>query len=110
MARHLRVEFPGAIYHVTCRMIGDGRLDRSRLFVDDRVGEVRLAAPAVRFGTDVEGAVALGCGLTPAVLKLIPFHGRRVGYLGKCLGEADALAMLGSASQQIQRFQRRDLL
>ena len=23
MARHLRVEFPGAIYHVTCRMIGD---------------------------------------------------------------------------------------
>ena len=23
MARHLRVEFPGAIYHVTCRMVGD---------------------------------------------------------------------------------------
>ena len=23
MARHLRVEFPGAIYHVTCRMIGE---------------------------------------------------------------------------------------
>jgi len=36
MARHLRVEFPGAIYHVTCRMIGDGRLEHSRLFVDDR--------------------------------------------------------------------------
>lgn len=36
MARHLRVEFPGAIYHVTCRMIGDGRLDRSQLFLDDR--------------------------------------------------------------------------
>ena len=36
MARHLRIEFPGAIYHVTCRMIGDGRLDRSRLFVDDK--------------------------------------------------------------------------
>lgn len=36
MARHLRVEFPGAIYHVTCRMIGDGRLDRSRLFVDEK--------------------------------------------------------------------------
>jgi len=36
MARQLRVEFPGAIYHVTCRMIGDHRLDRSRLFVDDR--------------------------------------------------------------------------
>jgi len=23
MARHLRVEYPGAIYHVTCRMVGD---------------------------------------------------------------------------------------
>jgi putative transposase len=36
MARHLRVEFPGAIYHVACRMIGDDRLERSRLFVDDK--------------------------------------------------------------------------
>ena len=37
MARHLRVEFPGAIYHVSCRMIGDGRhLKESRLFVDDK--------------------------------------------------------------------------
>lgn len=35
MARHLRVEYPGAIYHVTCRMIGDQRLEHSRLFVDD---------------------------------------------------------------------------
>ena len=35
MARLLRVEYPGAIYHVTCRMIGDRRLDRSRLFVDE---------------------------------------------------------------------------
>ena len=35
MARHLRVEFPRAIYHVTCRMIGDRRLEHSRLFVDD---------------------------------------------------------------------------
>lgn len=32
MARHRRVKFPGAIYHVTCRMIGDSRLDQSRLF------------------------------------------------------------------------------
>ncbi len=23
MARQLRVEYPGAIYHVTCRMVGD---------------------------------------------------------------------------------------
>ena len=32
MARQLRVEFPGAIYHVTCRMLGD---TRSRLFKID---------------------------------------------------------------------------
>ena len=36
MARNLRVEDPGAIYHVTCRMIGDRRLDQSRLFVDNK--------------------------------------------------------------------------
>ena len=35
MARHLRVEFPGAIYHVSCRMVGDWRKGRERLFVDD---------------------------------------------------------------------------
>ncbi len=35
MARHLRVEFPGAIYHVTCRMVGDWRSERSQLFRDD---------------------------------------------------------------------------
>ena len=29
MARHLRVEFPGAIYHVTCRMVGDAPSLRS---------------------------------------------------------------------------------
>ena len=32
MSRHVRVEYPGAIYHVTCRMLGDAR---SRLFIDD---------------------------------------------------------------------------
>ena len=36
MARNLRVEFSGAIYHTTVRMIGDYRLDRSRLFIDDK--------------------------------------------------------------------------
>ena len=35
MARSIRMEYAGAIYHVTGRMIGDGQLDRSRLFVDD---------------------------------------------------------------------------
>jgi len=32
MARHLRIEYQGAIYHVTCRMLGDAQ---SRLFKDD---------------------------------------------------------------------------
>ena len=36
MARHLRVQFPGAIYHVTVRMLGSWRVDRSLLFRDDR--------------------------------------------------------------------------
>ena len=35
MARHLRVEFPGAIYHITCRMIGSWHADRGLLFKDD---------------------------------------------------------------------------
>jgi len=35
MARNLRIEFPGAIYHVTSRMIGDWQSERSRLFRDD---------------------------------------------------------------------------
>ena len=48
MARHLRVEFSGAIYHVTCRMIGDRRLDQSRLFVDDKDRERFVACLAER--------------------------------------------------------------
>ena len=35
MARHLRVEYPGAIYHVTCRMVGDRRSEETLLFKDD---------------------------------------------------------------------------
>ena len=35
MARHLRVEFPGAIYHVTCRMVGDWQTEKTFLFKDD---------------------------------------------------------------------------
>ena len=34
MARSLRVEFPGAIYHVTVRMVGSWVQDRLRLFCD----------------------------------------------------------------------------
>jgi REP element-mobilizing transposase RayT len=36
MARHLRGEYAGAIYHATCRMLGESRGEISRLFRDDR--------------------------------------------------------------------------
>ena len=36
MARPLRIEFPGAIHHVTSRMIGSWVGSRERLFRDDR--------------------------------------------------------------------------
>ena len=35
MARQLRIEYAGAIYHVTCRMIGDWRTEQTLLFKDD---------------------------------------------------------------------------
>jgi hypothetical protein len=35
MSRHLRVEYPGAIYHVTCRMVGNWQADKTFLFKDD---------------------------------------------------------------------------
>jgi putative transposase len=35
MARQLRVEFPGAIYHVSCRMVGSWQDDHSLLFKDE---------------------------------------------------------------------------
>lgn len=35
MARPLRIEFPGAIYHVTCRMVGDWERDRAWLYRND---------------------------------------------------------------------------
>jgi REP element-mobilizing transposase RayT len=35
MARSLRIEYPGAIYHVTSRMVGSWRDERARLFRDD---------------------------------------------------------------------------
>ncbi|MFU8780278.1 MAG: transposase, partial [Kiritimatiellia bacterium] len=35
MARQLRVEYPGAIYHVTCRMVGSWKTDKTPLFKDD---------------------------------------------------------------------------
>ena len=35
MSRYLRVEYPGAIYHVTVRMLGDWKRGQDRLFEDD---------------------------------------------------------------------------
>jgi len=35
MARMLRIQFEGAVYHVSCRMLGSWREERSRLFMDD---------------------------------------------------------------------------
>ena len=34
MARALRVQFPGAMYHVTSRMVGHWRQEHNRLFED----------------------------------------------------------------------------
>ena len=36
MARPLRIHYPGAIYHVTGRMLGNARDQRDRQFRDDR--------------------------------------------------------------------------
>ena len=36
MARALRVQYPGAIYHVTGRMVGGWRDERLRLFRDSK--------------------------------------------------------------------------
>lgn len=36
MARALRVEFPGAIYHATCRMLGSWRTEPTYLFTDEQ--------------------------------------------------------------------------
>ena len=35
MARQLRVEYPGAICHVTCRMVGDWKTEKTFLFKDE---------------------------------------------------------------------------
>jgi len=40
MARHLRVEYPGAIYHVTVRMLGSWEDERTLLFRDDNDREL----------------------------------------------------------------------
>lgn len=48
MARHLRVEYPGAIYHVTVRMLGSWPEDGCRLFRDNNDRERLLDRLAER--------------------------------------------------------------
>ena len=50
MARHLRVEFPGAIYHVAIRMLGDWKKEENLLFEDDADRERFLSRLADRVG------------------------------------------------------------
>jgi len=62
MARHLRVEFSGAIYHVTCRMIDDRRLDQSRLFYRVRAGIWGNEREAQTEDEAVSGIYGMGIG------------------------------------------------
>ena len=48
MARPLRLEYPGAVYHVTCRMVGSWRAERARLFADEADHERFLEALSER--------------------------------------------------------------
>ena len=48
MARHLRVEYPGAIYHVAVRMLGSSPDDGCRLFRDNNDRERFLSRLAER--------------------------------------------------------------
>ena len=48
MARALRMEYAGALYHVACRMVGSWRTDRARLFVDEADYERFLEALSER--------------------------------------------------------------
>ena len=64
MARHLRVEYPGAIYHVTCRMVGDWRKEKSLLFRDD--------ADRERFIEQLSKATGAGTNAR-AWRRLLPF-------------------------------------
>ncbi len=48
MARALRMEYPGAVYHVTCRMVGSWQAERARLFADEADHERFLEALSER--------------------------------------------------------------
>ena len=53
MARPLRIEFPGAIYHVSSRMLGSWQQSRDQLFEDKRDRErflQRLSEGVTDFG------------------------------------------------------------
>ena len=60
MARPLRISFPGAIYHVTGRMLGSWRDDRDALFRDNRDRE-RFLERLGQSVEDHEGRLYLYC-------------------------------------------------
>ena len=60
MARQLRISYPGAIYHVTGRMLGSWRDHRDRLFRDDRDRE-RFMERLGQSVEDFEGRLYLFC-------------------------------------------------
>ena len=60
MARPLRISYPGAIYHVTGRMLGSWRDHRDRLFRDDRDRE-RFLERLGQSVEDFEGRLYLFC-------------------------------------------------
>ena len=60
MARPLRISFPGAIYHVTGRMLGSWRDHRDHLFRDDR-DRVRFLERLGQSVEDHEGRLYLYC-------------------------------------------------
>lgn len=60
MARQLRVHFPGAVYHVTGRMLGSWKEDKSLLFCDDR-DRKRFVARLEQVVADFEVRIFLFC-------------------------------------------------
>ena len=69
MARHLRIVFPGAIYHVSCRMVGPWKDGDAFLFKDDS-DRLRLLCT---YGAQTQRQVATHLGLsTGAAISIQP--------------------------------------
>jgi hypothetical protein len=73
MARQLRVEFPGAIYHVAVQMLGDWKKETNLLFEDDRDRERLLD----RLGDRVEQYHVRLCRAEVLEVEVDAFRQRR---------------------------------